>query len=218
MKPLLQTIPEIDSVIESGEPLPDFDSHIPAVSLPRVFGTTPETIPPDPYIPRPQATDFGPGFHVGIAWRGSKAQSNDHVRSTRLSDWLPVLAVHGVKFHSIQVDFAEEGLLYPNFETHLYANDKPKDWITTARDLCGLSLVCSVDTSIVHLCGALGLECWCALHCRPYFAYPPRFGERTPWYKSVKLYRQEVEHKWEPVFERMAYDLRNHSMSAWNCD
>lgn len=205
MKPLLQTIPEIDHVIEIGEILPDFDCHIPTVSLPRVLGTTIDTIPSSPYIPKPPPMDFGQGFHVGIVWRGSKAQGNDHIRSTTLEDWLPVLRVPGVTFHSLQVDHADEGLLYPQLEHH----EKPKDWIDSARMVSGLSIVLSVDTSVVHLCGALGVECWCALHKRPYFVYPPRFNDRTPWYSSVKLYRQRTEFEWQPVFEQIARDLQS---------
>lgn len=203
MRPLLETVPEIDQVIEAGETLPDFDCHIPAVSLPRIFRTTPETIPPAPYIPKPEPFDYGPGVHVGIAWRGSHAQGNDHIRSTRLLDWLPVLSIDGVTFHSLQVDHADEGLVYPQLEHH----ELPKNWLDSARRVSGLSLVCSVDTSLVHLCGALGVECWCALHSRPYFVYPPKFGTATPWYPSVKLYRQPREFAWRPVFEQIAKDL-----------
>jgi hypothetical protein len=126
------------------------------------------------------------------------------IRSTRLSDWLPVLNVPGVVFHSLQVDNHEEGLLYAQIEHH---HNKPADWTETAKLVSSLDLVVSVDTSMVHLCGALGVRCWCALHCRPYFVYPPKTGEKTPWYESVKLYRQEKEFQWTAVMERMANDL-----------
>lgn len=201
---LLRTIPEIDHVCEVGSELPDYDCHIPAVSLPRVLKTTIDSIPPAPYIPRPEPHDYGPGFHVGVCWRGSAAQGNDKFRSTDLMYWFPVLSVPGVTFHSLQVDNADEALLY----TAVHQEDKPADFLETARRVCGLNLVITVDTSIVHLCGALGVPCWVAMHCRPYFVYPPCYGEKTPWYESVKLFRQVKELEWKLTFERIANELR----------
>jgi len=200
---LLRAMPEIDYVIEVGELLPDYDTHIPAVSLPYIFGTTISTIPPAPYIARPDPIDYGPGFHVGIVWRGAKTQANDLFRSTNLSVWAPVLNTPGVTFHSLQVDGAEEGLLFPQLTQH----EAPKDWLETASRVCGLNLVISVDTGMVHLCGALDAPCWVPMHCRPYWVYPPMAGDKTPWYKSLKLYWQEKELEWAGVFGRIATDL-----------
>lgn len=206
MSPLIKTMPEVDLVCDIGDPLPDFDCHLPAVSLPRLFGTTVETIPPAPYLPKPIVTTWGftgKPLQVGIAWRGSAVNKNDLFRSTNLSMWADVLKVAGVNFHSLQVDGAEEALLYPQIITH----EKPKDWLETAQRIAGLDLVISVDTSIVHLCGAMGVPCWCVLHSRPYFVYPPSHGERTPWYASVKLFRAAKEFEWQPVFQQIANEL-----------
>ena len=207
MVPVLRAVDGINNIVPVGEILPDFDCHIPAVSLPRVMRTTAESVPlPEGYINRPSdPVDYGPGFHVGIVWRGSRAQGNDLFRSTSLDDWEPVLAVEGVTFHPLQTDNLDEALLYPQISQ----DAKSTDWGETMRRVAGLDLVISVDTSMVHLCGAMGVECWCAMHCRPYFVYPPKFGERTPWYKSVRLYRQDRELNWKPVMERIANDLRN---------
>lgn len=203
LEPILETIPEIDQVLRVGQQFTDYDCHIPAVSLPHVFGTELHTIPPSPYLTKPEPIDYGPGFHVGVVWRGSKAQINDQIRSTALSDWLPVLNVDGVTFHSLQVDSADEALLYPQLKTY----DKPDTFLDTARRIAGLNLVVSVDTSVVHLCGAMGVPCWVALHCRPYFVFPPSLGTQTPWYSSVKLYRQQKEFQWSDVFNQIAADL-----------
>lgn len=206
MAPVLHSVPEIDEVIEVGELLPDFNCHLPAVSLPRIFKTSIDTIPsPGGYIMLPpDPVLYGPGYHVGIVWRGSKAQGNDLFRSTNLDQWEPVLSVPGVTFHSLQVDNADEALLYPS----IVSGPTPKDWGETIRMVAGLDLVISVDTSVVHLCGAMGVPCWCALHCRPYFVFPPKLGDATPWYSSVRLYRQDREFEWNNVMERIANDLR----------
>lgn len=204
MAPLLRTIPEIDTVVEVGDPLPDFDCHLPAVSLPRVFKTTMKTIPPAPYLQKPEnAMRHGRGFHVGIVWRGSAAQSNDSIRSSCLSDWRAVLGVEGVTFHSLQVDNADEALLYPKIKTAA----QPKDWLDTLHRVAGLDLIIAVDTAVVHLAGAMGIPCWCALHSRPYFVYPPGCGDKTPWYNSVRLFRSEKEHDWNNVFAKIANEL-----------
>lgn len=211
MGPMLRMIPEIDEVIEVGDPLPDFDCHLPSVSLPRLFKTTLDNIPPAPYIPMPaDAVDYGPGFHVGICWRGNQTQNNDVLRSTNLGVWADVLAVPGITFHSLQVDNASEVDLYPIIKTY----PKPDDWQETVRRMAGLDLIISVDTAIVHLAGAMGLTCWCALHRRPYFVYPPSCGDKTPWYDSVRLFRAPENNDWKPVFKKIADELSNYRHSV----
>ena len=201
MVPLMRTIPEIDLAVGAGEKLPEFDCHIPMASLPRLFETEINSVPP-PIIPMPDPFDFGPGFHVGICWRGNKTQLNDKIRSTNLDLWKPVLDVPGITFHSMQVDGADEALFYPCVKIH----NKPKDWLETARRVAGLDLMISVDTAMVHLAGSIGVPCWCALHCRPYFVFP-LVTDQCPWYPSVRLFKQKKEFDWTPVFENIASEL-----------
>lgn len=205
VKPGMSSLLEglVDHCSESGQPPEDFDCHIPSASLPYVFRTTMETIPPSPYMVRSEAHDFGPGFHVGIVWRGNKAQYSDNMRSTSLSEWASVLAVPGVRFHSMQVDGADEAIFYPRLELH----DPPQDWRETASRLAGLDLLISTDTGMVHLAGALGIRTWCALYCRPYFVFPVGRDD-TPWYQSVRLFKQRKAFDWKPVFEDIAQELR----------
>ena len=209
MKPLVELMPEIDCVVADGSQSPEFDCHFPAASLPRLFKTTLDNIPDGGLFNGITPHDFGEGFHVGIVWRGNKTQVNDRIRSTRLSEWLPVLNVEGVTFHSLQVDGADEGLLYPQ----LNQLPTPKDWLETAQRVAGLDLVISVDTSMVHLCGSMGVPVWCALHCRPYFVFP-LVRQDCPWYDSVRLFKQKTEHDWQPVFNEIANELRKINQNA----
>lgn len=202
MLPLLQTIPEIDCVLKSGVDVPDFDCHIPAASLPRLFKTTIDTIPSPLVFPFSKPKQPNQSLDVGIVWRGNKTQANDHIRSTSLKEWLPVLNLDGINFHSLQVDGADEALLYPQIKTY----EPPTDWLDTARRIQNLDLVIGVDTSIVHLAGCLGVPCWCALHCRPYFVFPLT-RQDCPWYPSVRLFKQQNAFEWGPVFESIAKDL-----------
>ena len=202
MRSLVERIKEIDCVMVPGQMSPDFDCHIPAASLPFIFKTTLATIPCGAIIPKVEPRSYGPGFHVGIAWRGSRAQANDAIRSTNLDQWKPVLSVPGVVFHSLQVDGSEEGLVYPEIQTEANSTD----WMETATRMCGLNLIITVDTSAMHAAGSLGLPCWCALHCRPYFVFPLT-REDCPWYPSVRLFKQKKEFEWQPVFESIAKEL-----------
>lgn len=187
-------------------PLPDYDCHLSAVSLHRVLNTSLENIPAAPYIPiAPRPSPWTDNLKVGIAWRGAKANPNDHIRSTNLGEWKPVLEVDGIEFHSLQVgDGEDEAKAYPFVKTH----PAPKDWTETANLVAGMDLVISVDTAIVHLAGAMGVTCWCALHCRPYYVYPQSRSD-CPWYSTVTLFKQRREFEWQPVFERIAKALEN---------
>jgi Tfp pilus assembly protein PilF len=199
----------VDSFSEDGSPPAEFDCHVASASLPFLFGTTLETIPPCGYLKLGEAEpmDYGQGFHLGIVWRGNTGQYNDRIRSTALANWQPVLDVvkefPGVQLHSLQVDGADEALFYPQVRSY----DRPKGWLETMQRLAGLDLILSVDTGVVHLAGAMGLPVWCALHCRPYFVFPVACAG-TPWYPSVRLFKQGRAFEWHPVFQRMANELR----------
>lgn len=203
-KTIVETVACIDKVYEPGSIMPEFDYHIPAMSLPRIFGTTLENIPPAPYIPRPYGPVAGEKLKVGICWRGTTLQAqSDHIRSTALIQWADVLAVPGVEFYSLQFDGAAEALVYPQIETF----PQPEDWLVTANRMAKLDLVISVDTAIAHLAGAMGIPCWVALHARPYFVFP-YVREDCPWYATHRLYKQSKVLEWKPVFEKIAHDLR----------
>ncbi len=202
LRTLTESLGIIDEVRSPGEEFNEYDFHIPAMSLPRVFQTTVENVPPTPYINRHPIQFVGPKLHVGICWGGSSINRNNHIRSAPLSNWNPVFDIPDVEFHSFQVDGSEEALAYPAIRI----GPKPKDWLDTAHRVSAMDLVISVDTALVHLCGAMGIPCWCALHCRPYFVYPLTH-EHTPWYSSVKLFKQQREFEWGPVFERIANEL-----------
>jgi Tfp pilus assembly protein PilF len=202
LRPLAESMGVIDQVLVPGEHFDDYHFQIASASLPRAFGTSLETIPTAPYIPLPRR-DLEPIFRVGLCWRGSSKNPNDKIRSTNLWEWLPVLAVPGIEFHSLQFGDGEADLeSFPQVKRH----PRPQSWLETARIVSGLDLVISVDTATVHLCGAMGVPCWVPLHCRPYFVYP-MCRQDCPWYPSVKLFKQSREFEWQPVFKQIATNL-----------
>jgi len=205
MKTLAESMGLIDHVLKPGDEIPDNDFHISSCSLARVFNTSIETLQQAPYIQaertwRPNATIKD----VGICWRGNSANPNNVFRSTYLAQWKGIPETPGVEFHSFQFgDGEDEAKAYPQIKTYPH----PSDWLQTRDLVSAMDLIISVDTAMVHLAGAMGVPCWCALHCRPYWAYPLCSGEITPWYPSVKLFRQKKEFEWTPVFERIADEL-----------
>jgi len=211
VQPGLVTLAEsmgiIDKVHANTILAPEHDWHIPTLSLPRVFGTMLETIPfPEGnYIPKPASVrnrQFGMPLRIGIAWGGSNVNRNNSIRCAPLENWKPLFDLTGVEWHSLQVDGAEEAAAFPQIIQH----EKPASWLETAQRIMALDLVISVDTGLVHLCGAIGFPCWVPLHCRPYFVYPLMRAD-CPWYSSLKLFKQKQEHQWREVFSEIAFEL-----------
>ncbi len=204
LKTLAESMGIIDEVKSPGEEFRDYDFHISAISLIRAFRTELETIPPAPYLPRLAKFKCDKVIRIGICWGGSSINRNNPIRSAPLSLWEPILNLSSerIHFHSFQVDSAEEALLYPAIRV----DSTPKDFKQTWLRVANMDLLISVDTSMVHLAGAMGLPCWCALHCRPYFVYPIT-RQDCPWYPSVRLFKQKREHEWGPVFQQIAEEL-----------
>jgi len=228
----------VDHVYNSHEPIPDtFDFYCPMISLAHVFGTTLETVPSEPYIRIPDGGRMvsdemsGQGFfqrnagllaphetrlpsgalRVGIVWAGRTEHSGDKWRSTKLADWKDVLSVEGVQFYSLQAWRAREQLVdAPNVIDGLVGAD---DFTDTARTIAGLDLVISVDTAVVHLAGAMGKAVWTLVPWSPDWRWMLS-GETTPWYPTMRLFRQEKRGDWSPVFARVKAELETRVKSC----
>jgi tetratricopeptide (TPR) repeat protein len=213
--PLIESLESDVTLVSQDDPLPDFDAYCPLMSLPYALGTTLETIPSsDAYLsPCPKkvadwheklgSTD---ALRVGLVWSGRKEHKNDHNRSMALADLLPVLDVP-VEWHSIQKDYraADLAVLKTLPELHQHQSDLA-DFSDTAALLENLDLVITVDTSVAHVAAALGKPTWLLL---PYLCDFRWLMDRedTPWYPSMRLYRQEQPGDWAPVLERIKSDL-----------
>lgn len=217
---LLATSEAVDDVIVSDRPptnklgpaappLAHFDRHISMMSLPYILKTSLETLPADvPYIlPQPAEVErwrarlaSDTSFRVGLAWAGSPGQRDDFNRSCRLERFAPLAAVPGVTFYSLQKGKAGRQAP-PEGMTLIDLTDDLEDMLDTAALVANLDLVIAVDTSIVHLAGALG---------RPVFTLV-RLGadwrwmqgrEDSPWYPTMRLFRQTRPYDWESVILR----------------
>jgi len=217
--------------------VPAYDFQVPALSLPRVFGTTLETIPPAPYLgarkfpvehfgtsdgnnPLPQPHSETGRLRVGFSWAGSVDHAHDLWRSTHLSDWLPLFEIPGVDWFSFQLGPRTIDLMGHNLPirdlsgqteieaslthrlTQIETYDDSASWVDS------MDLIICVDTSLAHLAGALGKECWLLLPSAPDWRWMLD-REDSPWYSSIRLFRQKHELNWGEVFERVANELEN---------
>jgi Tfp pilus assembly protein PilF len=215
---LLATCRGIDHVVAEGSLLPDFDVYAPLMSLPRVFGTTVTAIPAEvPYLTADEALveqwyrELEPlsGFKIGIAWQGNPHNRRDRQRSFRLAQLEPLACVRGVRLFSLQKGVGTEqiGELCGRFAvTDL--GSRLADFMDSAAVMRNLDLVITPDSSLAHLAGALGVPTWVAIP----FAADWRWQterEDSPWYPTIRLFRQNRAGKWDDIFERMAAKLRD---------
>ena len=206
----------VSEVIPRGQPIPPANFHAPLLSLPLAMNTTSvATIPAKvPYItPHPQllaawkplVENNRSNLNVGLAWSGRKRDAAEARRSCRLTDLAPLAAVPGISFYSLQ-------------KTRIGAEDPPpfplidltarlSDFADTAALLSHLDLVISIDTAVAHLAGALGRPVWTLLSHAPDWRW---LRDRTdsPWYPTMRCFRQQRGGDWPTVAAAVAAELR----------
>ena len=152
---------------------------------------------------------LGAGRKIGISWRGGAPQTRQSLRSIPLREWSDVLRVPAVHFVNLQYGDCADELHVCSAESGARIHHWPEalhDYDQTAALVAGLDLVISVQTSVVHLAGALGRPAWVAVPAAPEWRYM-REGVSMPWYPSLALYRQDVLMEWAPVLRRIAAEL-----------
>ena len=215
---LLSSMPGIEGVVGRFDTPPPHDAHVALASLPHRLGTMLYTIPADvpylraePALAAAWATRMGPrrGPRVGLVWAGNPGFKADHIRSPRLKAFLPLLDVPGVAFFGLQKgagrqDLETCGPLPPSF-TDLGA--EIADFADTAAIMENLDLVISSCTAPAHLAGALGRPVWTVLPFAPDWRWLDQ-GLCTPWYPSMRLFRQDRRGAWAPVVGRVRAALQ----------
>jgi TPR repeat/Tetratricopeptide repeat len=156
--------------------------------------------------------DSGQVFNIGIAWKGSAKNLTDQKRSVPLDCFVPLAKTEGVRLFSLQKGPGTEQLeelkdRLPVVELGSRLDQTGGAFMDTAAVMMNLDLVISCDTAVPHLAGALGVPVWVALPFSPDWRW---FLERedSPWYPSIRLFRQARLGDWEGVFDRMAKELR----------
>jgi tetratricopeptide (TPR) repeat protein len=214
---LLSGLPGVSQCLAfGGGPLPPFDYHCPLGSLPLVFATGLETIPASRcYLPEPAAAAVAAGearlgprrrWRIGLVWSGNPNHKNDINRSTSLLTMSKLFDVDA-SFVSLQKDPRAEdaALLAGSGIVDLTAD--LNDFADTAALVRCLDLVITVDTSVAHLAGALGCPTWILLPWTPDYRW--LLGrDDSPWYPSVRLFRQDESRDYARVLDRVRDELR----------
>jgi hypothetical protein len=216
---LMGSLAGVEKVMGSDQPLPDFDLQCPLMSLPLAFDTRVESIPASvPYLAaeegdvltwRKRFPDNPSGeLKVGLVWAGNPRKhapvhaATDHRRSIPPEMLAPIFKVPGVQFYSLQKDGprapVEFGLIDFMAECH--------DFADTAALMANLDLIISVDTSVVHLAGALGKPVWVLDRFDNCWRWL-RNREDTPWYPTFRLFRQPRLGDWGSVIARVRDEL-----------
>jgi len=219
---LLSSLPGDARIIARGEPLPAFDLQCPLMSLPWALGTTLDTVPATiPYLTADpvsasrwhQRLASLPGLRVGLAWAGGQRlkwpelAAVDARRSIALETLTPLAGTPGVSFVSLQKgDPASQALSAPpELKLHDFT-DELEDFANTAALVDGLDLVISVDTSVVHLAGAMGKPVWLLNRYDTCWRWMLNRDD-SPWYPTLRQFRQPSPGDWESVIRRVRDSL-----------
>lgn len=205
-----------DAITLRGELPPHFDVHCEMMTLPKVMGLKLSDLPGDPMpylsaLPDRRAVwkerlAAYPGMKVAFLWAGRPAHLNDANRSMRLAD-LAGLGQDGVTFVSIQKGPTESDALRPPAGMKVVSlSPQISDFEDTAAILSEVDLLISIDSSPVHLAGALGRPAWVMLPMLPDWRWL-QFREDSPWYPSLRLFRQSEWGRWDQVIERVGRAL-----------
>jgi tetratricopeptide (TPR) repeat protein len=215
LRALMSSLRGVSDVVDHNDVSPIFDRQCPLMSLPLVFRTTVDTVPaPVPYLTAPvghlvQWRDrLGPGreARIGIVWTGNPKHMNDRNRSVSL-DMLQPLAALGHPLYCLQRVLRPADIpAFAQFGNIRFFGPELTDFSETAALIMQMDLVIAVDTSVAHLAGALGKPVWLMLPFAPDWRWLMDRDD-TPWYPTMRLYRQPKLGDWASVIARIRDDL-----------
>jgi len=220
LAPLLRSVRGLAGIVPAGSVPPDFDVHLPLLSLPRVFGTDLGDIPAEvPYLEAPREgierwrrwiRRRSAGLSVGLCWASNAQGKNAAARSMRLERLAPLGRIPGLTFFSLQRGPQAAEAAQPPGGMRLEDLEAEAEGILdTAAAIAGLDLVISVDTMVAHLAGALARPVWTLLPFAPDFRWMLERSD-SPWYPTMRLFRQPAPGDWDAVIGEVAREL-----SAW---
>lgn len=213
---IAETAPGVSEVVTKMNATVRVDCHCPVMSVPMGLKTTLATLPGRvPYLTPPADAAMKwkdrlrtvPGFKVGIVWQGNPEHLGDRWRSVPLARFAPLAAVPGVTLCSVQKGHGTEQLKDAPFPVLDLGAEIAGDMADTAGLFANLDLVVGIDTAVIHLAGALGVPAWVALAYNCDWRWL-RDRPDSPWYPTVRLFRQPTIGDWDAVFADLAAELR----------
>ncbi|MBI4863418.1 MAG: tetratricopeptide repeat protein, partial [Candidatus Riflebacteria bacterium] len=217
LKSLLRRLEGVSQVVVEGDRPDRYHHHVPILNVPGVFGTTLQTVPSTvPYLNadpgrlepwRQRILSVGAKFRVGIVWAGSPDHKNDRNRSCSLEMFSRLAPVPGTAFFSLQKGAAARELLTaPAGVPFVDLGPELADFADTAAAIHHRDLVISVDTAVAHLAGAMARPVWTLLPFVPDWRWLLD-REDSPWYPTMRLFRQPAAGDWPTVLERVRRQL-----------
>lgn len=223
LKKLLASLPYPVEIIAEGEALPEFDAHCAMMSLPHAFRTELPTIPTEtPYLFADSSLQARwsdrlgepKKFRVGLVWSGDprkhqqSANRVDRVRSMSFATLSPLLDLPGIEFVSLQKGEEAVSQLrsHPRRQAVIDWTDELHDFVDTAALMANLDLVIAVDTSIVHLAGALDKPVWVLNRFNTCWRWLLDRAD-SPWYPSARIFRQSSLGRWDDVLQSVKREL-----------
>lgn len=227
---LFQHLEGASQIISNDEKLPNYDYYCPLISLPLIFKTDLPTLAqetkksylyalPDLIQSWQERLPSNNKLRVGLCWSGSKTFAEDALRSIPLNKFYNITNEY-TEFFSLQTEIREEDLptlqkiqkTSPHFH-HL--GEILQDFTDTAAVIASLDLVISVDTAVAHLAAALGKPCWIFIAAAPDWRWLLD-REDSPWYPTVKLFRQNKLKEWDDVIEKVKHALLEFNPQTMN--
>ncbi len=216
---LLENQCKIDRVISNEELPPEFDVHFPLLSLPGLLGTTLQTLPAKPYLSSDaseverwssRVVDNGGNLKTGLVWAGSPTNTGDKARSFPLAAMAPLAQAPGIRFFTLQKGEAAKQAMNPPAGMALtHFTEELRDFADTAAFIANLDLVICCDTSVAHLAGAMGKPTWVVLSFVPDWRWLLDRSD-SPWYPTIKLFRQPRAGDWQTPMEQVAEQLKSY--------
>ena len=198
-EPLVSYMNRLKHVVVRGKETPEHDYMVHAGSLPYIFGTKRGTIPVFSDYPCYVVSPM----RIGLAYSGNPLHPDDHHRSIPLAEFEPLLSLDK-NFYLMQKDVRYTDIpLSGSLLQQEFAN--VQDMADAIRNM---DLVITVDTMTAHLAGAEGIPTWLLLPYAPDWRWKLE-GDRTPWYPSIKIFRQGSDRQWGPVIQRVVEELKN---------
>lgn len=214
---LMHQLKGVSQIVFPRQPIPKHDFHCPLLTLPGVLGTTLRTIPHivpylsadpkranrwEPRIPKDKK------LKVGLVWAGQPTHANDRNRSTSLAQLAPLAEVSGIWLCSLQKGKASQQIYKRSNALELSNWEKElKDFSDTAGLIANLDLVIAVDTSVAHLAGAMGKPVWVLIPFVPDWRWLLE-RENSPWYPTMRLFRQPRFGDWETPVQNIVAALK----------
>ncbi|HEY8751646.1 MAG TPA: tetratricopeptide repeat-containing glycosyltransferase family protein [Tepidisphaeraceae bacterium] len=207
----------LEEVVSDEPSVPEFDVHYPLMSLPRILGE-PHQIPAEvPYISpdavlveqwRRRLANQPIGMKVGLVWSGRPGSARYNRRALMLEQLAPLANVGDVQFYNLQKGEGAAQSKSPPSDMHLVDwSEELNDFADTAAFIQNLDLVIGVDTAVAHLAGAMGKPVWLLLSFSPEWRWMLNRSD-SPWYPTMRLFRQPKFADWQSAIDQMAHALK----------